>query len=344
MPGSMLMSKSGLRIKALYLRQGIRRHLWEVILLAAVYFVYMFVRKFMIPNIEPGAFENAVKLASFEFATGLLWEPVWQGWTIEHSKALVIFLNWVYVITFFPIIAITAVLVYIKDRPKYFYYRNLILLSFVIALLLFALFPLAPPRFLPEHGFIDSIQRFGPSWYGGSDMAAAIYYNEYAAMPSLHFGWTVLFGVLFFRMGPKWLKVLGVIYPTMTFFAITLTGNHFILDAVGGAAVALASFLGYECFLRLRPYFRPSLAFAKSSMCRAAALTHGTLLRLKADTLLALAVMKSLYEGGGSIGWEMEGRFPHLQVLGKAEADLRTGSCSIGHQPRWRQGEEHEHQ
>ena len=314
-----MMSNRGLSIKALYLRQGLRRHLWEVILLAGVYFVYMFVRKFMIPNIEPGAFENAVKLASFEFATGLLWEPVWQGWAIEHSKALVIILNWVYIVTFFPVIAITAFWVYIKDRPKYFYYRNVILLSFLIALLLFALFPLAPPRFMPEHGFIDSIQRFGPSWYGGSDMASAIYYNEYAAMPSLHFGWTVLFGVLFFRMGPIWLKVLGVIYPTMTFFAITLTGNHFILDAVGGAAVALASFLGYEGFLRLRPYYRPSLAFAKSSMGRAAALTHVTFLRLKVDTLLAIAAMKSFIRVEGLSDGKWKAGFPIYKSLVRAK-------------------------
>ena len=313
------MSNRVLRIKALSLKQGILGHLWEVMLLAGVYFVYMFVRKFMIPDIAPVAFENAVKLASFEFATGLLWEPNWQGWAIEHSKALVIFLNWVYITTFFPIIAITAVVVYIKDRPKYFYYRNVILLSFVIALLLFALFPLAPPRFMPEYGFIDSIQRFGPTWYGGSDMATAIYYNEYAAMPSLHFGWTVLFGVLFFRMGPIWLKVLGVMYPTMTFFAITLTGNHFILDAAGGAAVALASYLGYEGFLRLMPYLRPSLAFAKSSLGRAAASIPVTILRLKVDTLLILASVKSFMRAEGLSNWKRKAGLPLYKSLARAK-------------------------
>ena len=304
---------------ALSLRQGHIGVLWQVIVIAGTYFVYMLVRRFMITDIEPVAFGNAVKLASFEFARGFLWEPQWQAWAIEHSRALIIFLNWTYIFTFFPVIAIAAVSVYIKDRPRYFYYRNVILLSFVFALILFALFPLAPPRFMPEHGFVDTIQRFGPTWYGGTDMAAAIYYNVYAAMPSLHFGWTILLGVLFLRMGPKWLKAVGVIYPTMTFFAITLTGNHYILDAVGGGAVALVSFIGYESLLRLRPHARPALAFVKTVGVRAAALIQTALLRLKADTLQVLTATKSLMRTEGLSNGKRKGGFPNYKSLAKAK-------------------------
>jgi hypothetical protein len=113
---------------------------------------------------------------------------------------------------------------------------------------------------MPEYGFVDTINRFGPSWYGEREMAQVVYYNVFAAMPSLHFGWTLLFGVLYARSGPMWLKVCGVAYPTLTFFAITITGNHYMLDAVCGAAVALASWLSYYGVLYLRARARQPLS------------------------------------------------------------------------------------
>ena len=254
------------------------RHLKQIAIVAVPYFVYMFVRKIIIPDIEPGALENAIKVLSFESAAGFLWEPHWQAWAIEHSRPLIVFLNWVYIITFWPILLSTAVFVYVVDREKYFYFRNVVLLSFIFALIVFASFPLAPPRFLPEYGFIDSIQRFGPTWYGSREMAS--FYNAYAAMPSLHFGWSVLFGILFLRMKHKWLKPFGLIYPAMTFFAITVTANHYIIDAVGGAAIIAASFLLYEASLRLNLPSPLSLATAQIQQRRPAYHVRAALLRV----------------------------------------------------------------
>ena len=245
------------------------KFLREAAIIVGSYFVYMMARRFLIADIEAEAFANGLRVVNFEAATGLLLEARWQGWVLEHSKAMVIMFNWIYIATFIPVLAITALMVYLKDRGRYFYYRNVWLVSFVLALLVFVLFPLAPPRFLPEYGYVDAIQTFGPTWYGGSDMARAVYYNVYAAMPSLHFGWTLLFGVLFFRMGPLPLKVWGVLYPTMTFFAITITGNHYIMDAVGGLAVAVASYASYEALLRVKPRVETPLRIAAVGMARA---------------------------------------------------------------------------
>ena len=61
-------------------------------------------------------------------------------------------------------------------------------------------------------------------------------------MPSLHFSWTVILGVLFWRSFPSPYRMIGLLYPLLTFLAITLTGNHFILDAVAGGALAILSF------------------------------------------------------------------------------------------------------
>lgn len=298
------MDYKGLGIQNSFSRWRGWKYVGEVAFIAGVYFLYMVVRKFLIPNIEPVAFGNATRIISFESAAGFFWEPGWQSWAIEHSRALVVFLNWAYVVTFAPMIVITAVVMYVKDRPKYFYYRNIILLSFAIALTIFALFPLAPPRFMPEYGFVDAIHRLGGSlsWYGGSEFAQATYYNVYAAMPSLHFGWTVLFGVLFIRMDSWWLKAWGFTYPTLTFFAITVTGNHYILDAVGGGGVALSSFLLYEGIIHLRRRAPVPMAAARARLAVVPAYFHATFLRWKARWVLAVALPKPYLRPEGSFG------------------------------------------
>ena len=243
-------------LKRVFPQHGPLRHVREVLLVLSAYFAYMFIRKYIVSDIEIAAFANAAKVVSFELSGGLFREVAWQSWTIAHSKPLIIFMNWAYVLTFGPIIGVTALIIYFKDRPKYLHYRNVLLVSFIIALIGFAVFPLSPPRFLPEYGFVDTIRNLGPawwighSWYGSRD--TAVYFNVFAAMPSLHFGWTVLFGIIFLSMRPRLIKLCGVIYPTMTFFAIVLTGNHYIVDAIGGAAVAVSSILLYALLLRLR--------------------------------------------------------------------------------------------
>ena len=231
-------------------------YLREVSIIASAYFAYMFVRKVIIPDVESIAFENAVKLASFESAWGFFWEPNWQGWAIEHSRALVILLIWFYILTFWPVIIITAHALYFADRAKYFRARNVVLLTFLLALICFAVFPLAPPFFLSEYGFIDNIRQFGPVEYTSvlytDDNEAAVFYNAFAAMPSVHFAFTVLFGIVFFSTRHKWLKPLAIIYPSSTFVAIVVTGNHFIIEAVGGIAVLLAAFLTAQLLRRRR--------------------------------------------------------------------------------------------
>ena len=129
------------------------------------------------------------------------------------------------------------------------------LLSFVFAMRGFMLFPLAPPRMIADQ-FVDTIKAFGPGFYASREFAN--FYNPYAAMPSLHFGWTLMFGILFLRTPNKWIKIFGVIYPAMTLMAITVTANHYVMDAVGGALLMLAAFLTLELGFRRR-LFLPRL-------------------------------------------------------------------------------------
>ena len=224
-------------------------HLREIAIVVGAYFAYMYSRALVFSDFQGTALANARRVIDFEKSAGLFWEPVWQSWAIESAKSLVVFFNWVYIVTFFPIVLTASVVLYFNNRDRYKYYRNVVLLSFLIALVGFMLYPLAPPRMIAEH-FVDTINIFGPSGYASREFTN--YYNAYAAMPSLHFGWTVMFGIIFLRASHKLVKAFGVVYPTMTLFAITITGNHFIMDAIGGGLLILASFLAMELGIRRR--------------------------------------------------------------------------------------------
>ena len=224
-------------------------HAQQVAIVVGAYFAYMYTRALVFDDVKATALANAAKVISLEKSLGFFWEPSWQGWAIDGVKALVVFFNWTYIITFWPIIAIAGVILYVKNRPRYVYYRNIVLLSFALALLAFMLFPLAPPRMIVEH-FVDTIQAFGPAFYASRDFAN--FYNPYAAMPSLHFSWTVMFGVLFLTTPNKWIKICGIIYPIATLLAITITANHYIMDAIAGAVLMASAFGVMELGIRRR--------------------------------------------------------------------------------------------
>ncbi len=218
-----------------------QRFIKESLIVSIGYFLYMFTRKLAFQDVEAIAFDNAQRLISFETSINLFFEVDLQSWLLTNLGNLVRFFNWSYIITFFPVIIPTAIILYKVDVQKYVFYRNIVLLSFAVALMVFALFPLAPPRMITQEGFVDTIQLLGPTQY--NDRESQWYYNAFAAMPSLHFGWTIMFGVLYYRTRWSWLMVLGLLYPTTTFFSIVVTGNHYFMDAVGGAGVIGLAFL-----------------------------------------------------------------------------------------------------
>ncbi len=95
---------------------------------------------------------------------------------------------------------------------------------------------------MPALGFIDTV-------HGPQDLAHPQYgamtaiSNQYAAMPSLHFGWSLWCGIVIITLAPKgWQKLLGALHPLITVCAIVATANHWVLDAVGGAVVISAGF------------------------------------------------------------------------------------------------------
>lgn len=210
----------------------------EAAMIVGAYFLYMLIRKLIVSDTS-SAFENADRVVGLERSLGVHWEPAWQEWALNGDPDLILFFNWLYIVTFMPILISTAVATYVLDRRMYMHYRNVFFVSFGVALAMFAVFPLAPPRMLP--GIEDTIDSFGPAFYASRELA--FYYNAFAAMPSLHFAWSLIFGFMFFNCRWFFLKFLGVLYPFATLLAITITGNHYLLDAVGGGVVMVASLL-----------------------------------------------------------------------------------------------------
>ena len=238
-----------MNLRMLRLGKKLLPHFGELGLVVGAYFAYMYTRKLAFADFETIALDNANRIISLERSLGFFWEPEWQAWTISSAKTLVVFFNWAYIVTFWPIVLTTALLLYVVNRRRYLYYRNVVMLSFAFALLGFMLFPLAPPRMLADQ-FVDTIKAFGPAFYASREFTN--FYNPYAAMPSLHFSWTIMLGVLFLRTPSMWIKVLGVLYPALTLMAITVTANHYIMDAIGGALLIGASFVGLELVIRRR--------------------------------------------------------------------------------------------
>lgn len=117
--------------------------------------------------------------------------------------------------------------------------RNSLVLVNVLAFVVFWLYPLAPPRMLG--GFTDvvaSTHAFG-SWHTG---ALASHANQLAAMPSLHMAWAAWCALALWRISRRsWVRAVALLYPCMTALAVLATGNHFLLDVLGGlVAIAVA--------------------------------------------------------------------------------------------------------
>jgi membrane-associated phospholipid phosphatase len=121
-----------------------------------------------------------------------------------------------------------------------------------IALVGYVAYPTAPPRFLPEWGFIDSVAEF--TGVKSDSVAINALFNPYAAVPSMHVAFALMIGLPLARL-VRWptLRVFWAAYPVLVTFVIVVTGNHFLADAFLGALTAATS--GYTAWwlARARP-------------------------------------------------------------------------------------------
>ena len=224
-----------------------KTHVLELALFLGAYLVYLLTRGLIFSDQSSVGLENAGRVIALEKSLGIFWEPGWQSWILSNARGVAEFFNWIYILTYWPIIMVAGFALFCVNRPRYHYYRSVVVINLIFALLIFMLFPVTSPFNVTAY-FVNTIQLLGPSFYGSPEMST--FYNAHAAMPSLHFSWTVIVGILFLRSFKGWFRLIGIAYPVTTFFAIILTGNHFILDAVVGGALALTAFALMELAFR----------------------------------------------------------------------------------------------
>ena len=239
---------------------------WHEVLLALVFYgVYSQIRNYFGAGVESRqiALGHARDVIAVEDWFHLWFEPSLQHWYLGlPAHGFIRFWNIFYGTAHFIVTIGVLVAAFRRAPERYRFIRTMLAGTTALALIGFASFTLMPPRLLgvdsvygacyglgPDchgYGIVDTIDQWGGLWKFGSGGMAAIS-NQYAAMPSLHFGWSTWCAItMVIVIGRGWRRWLWFLYPATTTFCILVTGNHYWLDAffggvalAGGCAIAL---------------------------------------------------------------------------------------------------------
>jgi hypothetical protein len=218
-----------------------RRHgtvLREIALAAVAALTYFGVRNLTVGAADE-ALANARRLAELERDVGIAWEAALQD-AVVGSDTLTALFNWIYIWGHWPVIVTAGVLLYRLRPERYLLLRNAMFLSGAIGFLFFALLPLAPPR-LVDPALVDTVTLRSDSYRALQPPGLT---NQYAAFPSLHFGWNLLVGIAVWGATRNVaLRVVAVVGPAAMAVAVVATANHYVLDVAAGMAVVLVALL-----------------------------------------------------------------------------------------------------
>ncbi|MGQ4356267.1 phosphatase PAP2 family protein [Streptomyces drozdowiczii] len=212
-----------------------RPRLWfEILLVAMSYWVYSLVRN-AVPEQRTAALANADWLWSVERFLGIAVEQS-VNHAVNSVTWLIVSMNYYYATLHFIVTISVLVWLFRRHPGRYAAARLALFATTAVALLGYYLYPLAPPRLMNGGNFIDTVlvhQTWGSMASGNFKNMS----NQYAAMPSMHIGWSLWCGLTIFALASApWARILGLLYPTVTLMVIVSTANHFWLDAVGGVA------------------------------------------------------------------------------------------------------------
>ena len=182
------------------------------------------------------ALDHAKDVLAFEHRFGLDQEHRLQSLTQGNTDALVDAANWVYIWGHWPVIVAVLVWLALRHRETYLRLRNAMFVSGAIGLVVFATYPVAPPR-LTALGYVDTVTERSEAY---RYLQPPAFVNQYAAMPSLHVGWDLLVGIaVATAAGSTLLRVIGCLMPVLMAAAVVLTANHYLVDGLAGAALSL---------------------------------------------------------------------------------------------------------
>ncbi|MEA2513313.1 MAG: hypothetical protein QOJ59_2800 [Thermomicrobiales bacterium] len=226
-----------LRLLVQWPQHGLGRFVQEICLILPAGLLYFSIRG--LGHADPQvAIAHARSVISSERALGIFVEPALQRAIVDHS-VLVSVVNWIYIWAHWPVLLLWVVRMWGRHRAAYPVYRNAVLLSGAAGMIVFALYPVAPPRFVPDLGVVDTVSLRSHSYRVFQPPSLT---NPFAAMPSLHFGWNLLVGVAIARHAGNVIgRAVGFLLPIAMFSAIVLTANHYLLDGIVGGAFALGA-------------------------------------------------------------------------------------------------------
>ncbi len=206
---------------------------------------------FLLRGIRPDATEDSVArslhLIRFEQRLGIFQEVSWQSAFIEHHWLMSV-ANWIYAWGHYPVLLAIALWLVIKDPLRFRFVRNVMLLSAIVGVLSYWALPAAPPRLMAAHGydfgFIDTVHGATSNAYY---FQPAPFVNDYAALPSFHFGWILLATLaIWVNTSRRPVRAAAVGMSVVMFWAITVTGNHYFFDMIFGAVVVVVSWVAVD--------------------------------------------------------------------------------------------------
>ncbi|WP_165964024.1 phosphatase PAP2 family protein [Actinomadura sp. KC216] len=205
----------------------VRRELLIGLLLFAL---YALVAKLPDEGRTATARANGEAIFNLEKALRLDVELGLNGW-LANQSVLRVLANYEYAITYIASALALLIWLFVRHPERYRTARNAFILLNLGGLATFALYPVMPPRLMPDLGFVDTVLQ-GRTW-GSWGSPLVEHADKFAAVPSLHMGWTLWVGVELARVNARrWVQVLNAVHVLVTLYVILATANHFILDAI----------------------------------------------------------------------------------------------------------------
>ncbi|MBT1091599.1 hypothetical protein DMH26_18665 [Streptomyces sp. WAC 05379] len=238
------------------LRTPRRPRLWfEILLIAVSYWTYSLIRN-AVPEQKAEALRNADWLWKLEHHLGLAVEESINH-TVNGVTWLIVGMNYYYATLHFIITLAVLVWLYRSHPGRYAATRLVLFATTGVALIGYYLYPLAPPRLMTNTTFIDTVL-VHDTWGSMASGDLKNMSNQYAAMPSMHIGWSVWSGLTIFALArTPWVRILGLLYPAATLVVIVATANHFWLDAVGGLICLAFGYTVARLWYGALPYSLP---------------------------------------------------------------------------------------
>ena len=235
-----------------------RRPVWwqELAIIGIGYYLYTTVRN-AVPEQKQIAMRHGKSVQQLQDTLHLNFELSINHF-VARNEWLAQIMDYYYATMHFIVTIAVMVWLFVKRPHIYRGARTVLFVTTLAGLLGFYLYPLAPPRLLSQYGYVDTLEKFH-TWGSLADPKVAEHSNQYAAMPSLHIGWSLWCGIAIFVCAQRtWVRWLGLAYPVATLIVIVGTANHFILDAVGGVVVILLGF-AVQRLLSARGAFTPPM-------------------------------------------------------------------------------------